>query len=119
MIANMVIVLFSFFAPVNNELKPDTCEIARIYQSTDIDKDAKVLTMNGSFSRATMLFEPYVLEKGEHNMNLTRKVKDLYNVEGTNIYIETRLCFNIGFKQPSKVVIEDVVGHKLGFVNFQ
>lgn len=115
----LIIGLLFLWTPMNDDVKPAQCEIARIYQSVDIPKESRVLTMNGSFSRATLLFEPYLLEKGEHSMALTRKVKDLYQVEGTNIYIETRLCWNIGFKQSARVVIGDMEAHTIGQVYFQ
>jgi len=115
----LIIGVLSFWLPLNDDVKPEKCEIARIYQSVDIAKESRVLTMNGSFSRATLLFEPHIIDKGEHTMNLTRKVKNLYHVEDTNIYIETRLCWNIGFKQSAKVIIEDMTAYTIGHVYFQ
>lgn len=119
MVNLLYLLLLNVFISNPSAVKPAKCEISKIYQSEEISKEARVLTMNGSFAPATLLLQPLQLKPGEYEYALTRRATNLYKVEGTEIYIETKLCFNIGFKQKATIVINEDQGYIKGHVLFK
>jgi hypothetical protein len=113
------ILLLYFFPGDPDSIKPGQCDVAQIFQKVDIPENSRVLTMNGSFTTASLLLQPAPLENGKYEFSLTRRATNLYMVENSNLFIETKLCFNIGFQQSATVVIDNTDGYIKGTVTFQ
>lgn len=119
-----MVAFWLFFANVIFSGQPENitagqCEISVIYTTVDLPDNAKVLTQNGSFSTVSLLLKPTELAPGEYEYSLTRRATNLYKVENTSMYIETKLCFNIGFEQASTIIINNPDGFVKGTVIFK
>lgn len=111
--------LLLYFFPGNaGNIKPGKCDVAQVYQKVEIPENSRVLTLNGSFTTASLLLQPTQLESGNYEFTLTRRATNLYMVENSNLFIETKLCFNIGFQQKATVLIDNMDGYIKGTVTF-
>lgn len=94
------------------------CEIAEFYKSIDPDSDTKVLTKSGDLEEVELLFIPTKMEEGVFKVDLTRKESNLYKIEGTNYYIETRYCYEYATSEEAILKVESNYGYTKGKIIF-
>lgn len=106
----VLVSLSSFNSNRNSEY-----DIVAIYQGKTID-NAKVLTDDGVKDAEIILFQMR-LNTGKYVVNVTKKGKDIYKVEGKEIYIETRYCYE--YSGTDVVLdIESTYGYTIGKIKF-
>jgi hypothetical protein len=110
-----LIILLTIFSSFNPK-KYSEYDIAAIYQGKDVS-NAKIITDDGVKDAETILF-PLKLETGKYVVNITRKGKDVYKVDGKNIYIETRYCYEYSSGQEVILSIESSYGYTVGKIKF-
>ena len=90
--------------------------IAATYEGKSLD-NAKVITDAG-IRDAKVVLLPYKLAAGKYVVNVIRKGKDIYKIDGMDIYIETRFCYEILYGQEATVTIEPSYGNSVGTIKF-
>lgn len=55
---------------------------------------------------------------GEYQVTVSRKDKDLYKIEGTNIYIQTQFCFEYAIFENAILDIDSTIGITIGTIYF-
>ena len=55
---------------------------------------------------------------GEYQVTVSRKDKDLYKIEGTNIYIQTQFCFEYAIHENAILDIDSTIGITIGTIYF-
>lgn len=96
----------SSYKPILSESKK--YDIEEIYEGIDADFGTKVITTFGSLEDAETILVPSKLDVGTYKVNVTRKATNLYQIAGTQIYIETRYCYEYAY---SEEVILDITGN--------
>ncbi|SDG72433.1 hypothetical protein SAMN05421827_11026 [Pedobacter terrae] len=107
-----IIMLASF-----NISKTSEYDIADLYQSTDLNANTKALTEDG-VKEVSVLLTPIKLDVGKYVVSLTKKGKDLYKIDGKNIYIETKYCYEYATGEEVVLKIESTYGYSKGKVIF-
>jgi len=100
-----------------NILKTSEYDIAELYQSTELNANTKALTDDG-VKEVSVLLTPIKLDIGKYVVKITRKGKDLYKVDGKNIYIETKFCYEYSNSEEIVLKIESSYGYSKGKVIF-
>lgn len=69
------------------------CDVKGIYEKVDLERGSKVVVGYGSrLEEADAVFVPIKLDIGKYEVSLKRETSNLYNIQGTAIYIETNWC---------------------------
>jgi hypothetical protein len=61
---------------------------------------------------------PTTLKQGKYKVEVNRKIDDLYQISGTDIYLETRLCSEAATLELVIVSIENDYGYTRGTIIF-
>jgi hypothetical protein len=110
----LVTVMTSFKLPISSG---KSCEIKEFYESVDSGK-ASVLTKSGKFEEVELLLKPAKMKEGVFTVSLTRKAANLYKVEGTDSYLETRYCYEFAMHEQVILKVESNYGYTKGKVIF-
>jgi hypothetical protein len=70
-------------------------DIVEIYKSIIPDVGTVILTSFNNVENTGLILVPVKIDPGNYSVKLTRKAKDLYSVDGFNIYIKTRFVQSI------------------------
>ncbi len=113
----MAVLLFSSFSTGNSG--SSTYNVAAVYEGQEIKGDAKAIKRNGSVVEdvKTVLFKTE-LNVGRYDVKVTKIDTDLYHVEGTDLYIETRYCFQYAYRQEALLNITSRYGYNIGELIF-
>ena len=108
---------FSSFSPI--ELSGE-CDIKNIFISiTPDDRDTMVITKSGDLEEVELILVPAKMETGRYKVDLTRKGSNIYKVESTKYYIETRYCYEYATYEEVILVIESSYGYNKGKIIFK
>lgn len=110
-----IILLTSF--TINTELS-DECDVAQFYRAVEPDSDVKVLTTSGDLEEAELILVPTKMEEGTFKIEVTRKGSNIYKVEGTDYYIETRYCYEYATYDEAILKVESNYGYNKGTIIF-
>lgn len=108
----LLTLLSSFHAPTNEEY-----DVVGIYQGTALESGSKCITSSG-IEAASVVLTPTNLETGKYSVTVTRKEKDVYKVDGKNVYIETRYSYEYATGDDVILVVESNYGFTKGKLIF-
>lgn len=78
-----------------------SCDVSNLYQAETVPGGIKVLTTDDEIGDldevVQLILKETTLDAGTYEIELTRKGSNLYKVDGTNLYIETRYCYEYGY----------------------
>lgn len=104
--------------PTNPSRSNDKYDINKIYEKVSLKSGTKVINSYGNIDDATALLVPTELESGQYKVELTRIDKDMYQICGTSIYIETRYCYEYATYDEAILIIDTSYGIMRGEVIF-
>ncbi len=110
-----IVVLTSF---TNKTEISDECDVAEFYKAVEPESDVKVLTTSGDLQEAELILVPTKMEEGTFKIEVTRKGSNIYKVEGTNYYIETRYCYEYATYDEAILKVESNYGYDKGTIIF-
>ncbi|MEO5776673.1 MAG: hypothetical protein ABIQ27_07190 [Flavobacterium sp.] len=97
----------------------NTCDISNFYKAVEPnDRDTKVLTSSGDIEDIDVILVPTKLNIDTYKVNLTRKASNLYKVEGTDLYIETKYCYEYATYQEVILKFTSSYGYAKGTLYF-
>jgi len=100
------------------ETRTSDYDVAEIFLGIDPDYGTKAITTFGDLSELELILVPTTLEEDTYSVQITRKADDLYLIEGTNYYVETRFCFEFAFSNDAILKIESNYGFTKGTLIF-
>ncbi len=103
----------------NNILFVNECEIDEFYNAVDADYGTKVLTSLGNLEDAEIILLPTKLDEGDYKVNVTRKATNLYKVEGTKYYIQTKYCYEYSYSGEAILTVGNQYGYTKGKLIFK
>jgi hypothetical protein len=96
----------------------EECDVAEFYKAVEPDSDVKVLTTSGDLEEAELILVPTKMEEGTFKIEVTRKGNNIYKVEGTDYYIETRYCYEYATYDEAILKVENNYGYDKGTIIF-
>lgn len=95
------------------------CEIKNFYEAiSPVNQGTKVLTKSGEFEEVDLILVPTKLETGKFKVSLSRKGSNIYKVEGTKIWLETRYCYEYAIREEVILIVESNYGFSKGKIIF-
>ena len=114
----MVLMLCTSFTTKNSKVS-STCDITNFYKAIEPnDRDTKVLTSSGDLEDVEIILVPTKLDIGAYKIELTRKGANLYKVEHTDMYIETKYCYEYATYQDVILKVTSSYGYTKGTLIF-
>ena len=113
-----VLSIFLLLLVYANCASQETYYIKNILSEVETGEGTIVITNYGEVEEVEKVLVPYNIEIGTYNVLISRKGRDLYRIEGTNIYIETHLCLELALLSDALVVIDTQYGLIKGSITF-
>lgn len=98
--------------------KANSYDIARIYEKADLKSGSKVLDSYGNVKDAKAVYVPTKIDTGKYEVELTRIDSNFYQICGTNLYIETKYCYEYATRDDAILNITSNYGYTRGEVVF-
>ncbi len=96
-----------------------TCDVVQFYKAiTPNDSDTKVLTSSGDLEEAELILVPTRLDTDSYKVKLTKKASNFYKVEQTDLYIETRYCYEYANYEEAILKVTSSYGYTKGTLIF-
>lgn len=115
---SVLAIFMLFFLGFSSQRPRVECNVKNFYVEIEPDYDTKVVTRNGSIEDAEMILVPTKLNVGKYEVRLTRKDLDMYKIEGTDYWIETKYCYEYPSWEPVTLIITSNYGFTKGKVIF-
>ncbi len=111
------ILLFTSFS--TEKSGSSTYNVAAVYEGQEIKDGAKAIKRNGTVvDDVKIILIKTELNTGRYDVKVTKVDSDLYQVDGTDIYIETRYCFQYAYRTEALLNITSRYGYNIGELIF-
>jgi len=108
------IVFLWTFQLANLDLSGTECEVKQFYEAVQPDTGVKVITTADNLEEVKLILKPTKMEEGTSTIELTRKGSNIYQIDRTKYYIETRYCNEYANFEMVVVVVENNFGNTKG-----
>lgn len=96
-----------------------TYSISEIYSGIEPENsDTKVLTSSGDVEEVDIILVPSKLEIGKYKIEVTKKASNIYRIEGTKVYLETKYCHEYANREEVFLNITSSYGYTKGDLIF-
>lgn len=114
----IVLILCTSFTNKDHKVAT-TCDVANFYRAIEPnDRDTKVLTKSGDIEDVELILVPSKLDVDTYKVKVTRKGSNLYKVEQTDIYIETKYCYEYATYEEAILKVTSSYGYTKGTLIF-
>ena len=96
----------------------DSYDIAGIYEKVELKTGSKILDSYGNVNDAKAVYVPTKIDTGKYEVELTRIDSNFYQICGTNLYIETKYCYEYATRDEAIFSITSSYGYTRGEVIF-
>lgn len=93
-------------------------DIAGIYEKVELKSGSKVLDSYGNVKDAKAVYVPTKIDTGKYEVELTRIDSNFYQICGTNLYIETKYCYEYATRDDAILNVTSSYGYTRGEVIF-
>lgn len=115
----IVIVFMCSFQIAELNLSGTECEVRQFYEAVLPDTGVKVITTANILEEVKLILVPYKMKEGTSTIELTRKGRNIYQIDRTKYYIETRYCNEYANFEKVILVIENNFGNTKGKIIFK
>ncbi len=113
-----VFIAMSFSAITRFHPKRDEYDISTIYKGIEPKSGTKAISTDDDLVEIETLLVQTTMKEGKYKVDVTKKADDLYQVSGTDIYLETRYCLELANIESVIVIIESNYGYTKGKIIF-
>lgn len=115
-ILSVPILISSTSVSKNND--SEVYDIANIYEKVELDSGSKALDSFGNIKEVKAVFVPTKLDTKRYNVKVTRIDSNFYQICGTDIYIETKYCYEYATRDDAILNITSNYGYSKGEIIF-
>lgn len=98
------------------------CDVSVVYDGIGVDRGVKVLTTDEEIEElgdiVELILEESKLDEGYYEVSITRKGQDLYKIDGTSVYVQTRYCYEYSYGEDVILHISSNYGHTRGEITW-
>ena len=96
----------------------DSYDIAGIFEKVEVPDGSKVLISFDGLKETDAIFVPSKLETGKYTVEVTRVEGNFYQICDTDLYIETRYCYEYATREEVVLNITSNYGYTKGEIIF-
>ncbi len=112
------LICFVFLTSFNTPKTSDEYDIEAFYKGVTPSSGTMILTSSDELEEAELILVPTIIENGKYLINVTKKTSDLYKIDGKNIYIKTKYCYEYSYNQEVVLKVESAYGYTKGKIIF-
>lgn len=110
--------LLGFFGFTHNAIRGE-CDIKEFYEGIiPNSKGTKILNKWGDLEEVEVILVPTKINVGQYKVNLTRKGSNIYKIEGTKYWLETKYCYEYALWEDVILIVESNYGYTKGKIIF-
>ncbi|MDR2384616.1 MAG: hypothetical protein LBD80_02975 [Tannerella sp.] len=94
------------------------CDIVGFYKGIDVSSGTKCLTTSDDLKDVETILVPTKIDKGKYTVSMTRKAANLYKIDDTDLYVETRYCHKYTTREDVVLIVESNFGYSRGKIIF-
>lgn len=94
------------------------CDIASVLKEVTVDPHTIAEGEYGEFEEISRLFVPASVEDGRFRASVTRKGKDVYQVDGVGLMLRTRYCYEYSYSEDVVLDLRSVGSRSFGTIHF-
>ena len=98
--------------------RANSYDITGIYEKVELKSGSKVLDSYGNVKDAKAVYVPTKIDTGKYEVELTRIDSNFYQICGTNLYIETKYCYEYATRDDAILNVTSSYGYTRGEVIF-
>lgn len=103
---------------ITTSASAESYDIAGIYEKVELKTGSKVLDSYGNVKEAKAVYVPTKIDTGKYEVELTRIDSNFYQICGTNLYIETKYCYEYATRDDAILNVTSSYGYTRGEVIF-
>lgn len=103
---------------VSSALASDKYTVEVVLRKESADYQTMAIDEYGSYHKVSYVLEPTKVDEGSYNVTLTRKDANLYQVDGTSLYIRTKFCYEYVYSGKAVLVLHRGSRYSYGEVIF-
>jgi hypothetical protein len=96
----------------------DKYDLVEIYKGYEADSGTLALCAYSNVEEVQTILIPTTQKTGKYEVELTRVANDIYRVDGTNIYLKLRYCYEYAYSDEAILIIESNYSYTKGEVIF-
>lgn len=96
----------------------DEYTVEVILEKEEAPSNTYALDTYDDLSKVEYILWPTKLDEGKYSVNITRKDNDLYKIEGTDLYIKTKYCYEYCYSEEVILVVYTTSRYSYGKVIF-
>ena len=96
----------------------DTYDVVQVYEAVELKSGSKSIDSYGNVEDAKIVLVPTKLDEGKYSVELTKVDSNFYKIYGTDLYIETRYCYEYATRDDAVLIIKSNYGYTKGEVIF-
>ena len=96
----------------------DSYDIAGIFEKVEVPDGSKVLISFDGLKETDAIFVPSKLETGKYTVEVTRVEGNFYQICDTDLYVETRYCYEYATREEVVLNITSNYGYTKGEIIF-
>ncbi|GAB6121132.1 hypothetical protein [Dysgonomonas termitidis] len=97
----------------------EECSVTAFYRASDIPYGTKALdNYDNIVEIETLLIPDKEIKAGRYKVSVKRIDSNLYQVGGTDLYIETSMCLELAIYDDAILNVVDYMGYKMGTLIF-
>lgn len=93
-------------------------DLAGVYEKVELNAGSKSMDTYGNIEEAKAVFVPTKIDTGKYEVELTRIDSNFYQICCTNLYIETKYCYEYATRDDAILSITSSYGYTRGEVIF-
>lgn len=105
-------------AAVSSDRDSDKYDIVRFYELVDVDTGAKAMDTYGSLHEIKALYLPTKIDEGRYTVKVTREDSNFYRICDTDLFIETRYCYEYATREEVLLNVMSNYGYTRGEIIF-
>ena len=113
-----VTLIISASTPTSYPPGSNSYDVACIYEAINIPSGSKALDSYSNIKDVKAVYVPTKVDTGKYTVDITRIDSNFYQICGTELYIETRYCYEYATREEVVLIITSNYGYTRGEVIF-
>ena len=115
----IVFILLNSLQSSDLNLMVSDCDVKQFYEAVQPDTAVKVITSADKLEEVKLILVPYKMKEGTSFVEITRKGSNIYQIDRTKYYIETRHCNEYANFEKAILIVENNLGYTKGKIIFK
>jgi hypothetical protein len=94
------------------------CDKKNFYKAIEVESGVKALITVGEIEVAEYILVPTKLDEGKYKLSITRKASNLNKIDGQDICIETKYCYDYATADDVIIIVKSNYGYDKGEIIF-